>query len=168
MPGKALNVLKPLEKCVIQPYFSNRLQLADIIDWVLRQIGPASMYVSTYSTSEAFLRRLYNFKKAGLITECCLFCDLRAARKTKSLYLLLKSVFDRVSLCENHSKVVLLQSASSSVAIITSQNQTRGDRYECGVITSDFDTLYSLIQGFHELSANSVSLYELLDISPNN
>lgn len=156
-----LDQLAPLEKCGIQPYFSNRVQLAEVIEWVLSQTGPADIAVSTFSTGEEFLRRLARLKGRGDVRGCSLFCDLRAARKTASLRHFLKSVFDRVCLCENHSKVVLLSNENHSVAIVTSQNQTRGDRFEAGVITTDPGTFYNLMTGFDTMSLNSISLDDL-------
>lgn len=156
-----LDLLAPLEKCGLQPYFSNRVQLAEVIEWVLSQTGPAHVAVSTFSTGEEFLRRLARLKDRGSVLSCSLFCDLRAARKTASLYHFLKSVFDRVCLCENHSKVVLISNQTRSVAIVTSQNQTRGDRFEAGVITTDPGTFYNLMTGFDTMSQNSLSLDDL-------
>lgn len=162
MPRKSdLDLLMPLEKCALQPYFSNRIQLAEVIEWVLTQIGPADIAISTFSTSEEFLRRLYRLKNKGKVGSCTLFCDLRAAHKTVALYQFIKSVFDSVHLCENHSKVVLLYNIDHGVAIVTSQNQTRGDRYECGIITSDPNTFFNLRLGFDALAANSISLDDL-------
>lgn len=60
-----LDQLAPLEKCGIQPYFSNRVQLAEVIEWVLSQTGPADIAVSTFSTGEEFLRRLARLKGRG-------------------------------------------------------------------------------------------------------
>lgn len=162
MPRKSdLDLLMPLDKCVLQPYFSNRIQLAEVIEWVLSQIGDADIAISTFSTSEEFLRRLLRMKNKGHVGSCSLFCDLRAARKTVSLYHFIKSVFDSVHLCENHSKVVLLANGNHRVAIVTSQNQTRGDRYEAGIITSDPDTFFKLRLGFDAMADNSISLDEL-------
>lgn len=157
-----LDELKPLEKSATQPYFSKSIQLADIIQWILDQIGRSSISISTFSTSEEFLRRLHKFKQKDLIGECVLFCDLRAARKTIALKHFMQSTFDRIFLCENHSKVVLLQSDSCEVAIVTSQNQTRGDRYEAGIITTDLSTCAYLRLAFLEMSQNSISINELL------
>ena len=128
----------PLEKYGIQPYFSNSMQLADVIEWVLEQTGPAHLQISTFSTGEEFLRRLFRLKRSGRILTCRMFCDLRAARKTVSLYHFNKSVFDHVCLCENHSKVLILFNDNHTVAVVTSQNQTRGNRFEAGIITSRF------------------------------
>ncbi len=41
-----------LEECGTQPYFSNVVQLMDIVDWILDQTGPADIMISTFSTSE--------------------------------------------------------------------------------------------------------------------
>lgn len=153
--------LMPLEKCGIQPYFSNRIQLVEVIEWVLLQTGPADITISTFSTGEEFLRRLYRLKKKGHVRSCTMFCDLRAARKTVALAQFLKSVFDSVHLCENHSKIVLISNEKNNVAIITSQNQTRGDRFEAGIITRDNNTFYNLRLGFDAMTAKSISLDEL-------
>lgn len=157
-----LEQLVPLERCALQPYFSNRIQLAEVIEWVLTQTGPADISISTFSTSEEFLRRLARLKGRGDVRSCSLFCDLRAARKTAALYHFIKSVFDSVHLCENHSKVVLLQNETHRVAVITSQNQTRGDRFEAGVITSDTLTFHNLLLGFDTMRENSLSIDDIL------
>lgn len=154
--------LMPLEKCVLQPYFSNRIQLVEIIEWVLGQTGPAELMISTFSTSEEFIRRISRLMNRGLVVSCSLFCDLRAARKTVALYHFIKGVFDTVALCQNHSKVVLVYNDSFRVAVITSQNQTRGDRYEAGVITTDGHTFFNLRLGFDRLADNSMSVDVLL------
>lgn len=148
--------LKPLGLCKVQPYISRDIQLADLIEWALTQIGRAQITISTFSTSEEFLRRLYRMKKEGKVSHCELICDLRAARKTITLKNFMESTFDRVYLCQNHSKVVLLSSGSNKVAIVTSQNQTRGDRYEAGIITSDPFTFSQLQAGLRECRINSI------------
>lgn len=156
-----LDQLIPLEKCGLQPYFSNRIQLAEVMEWILAQTGPANILISTFSTSEEFLRRLLRLKNNGHILQSVLFCDLRAIRKTVLLSHFIRSVFNRVHLCENHSKVVLLFNDLHSVAVVTSQNQTRGDRFEAGVITSDPHTFYNLRMGFDTMAEKSISLDDL-------
>lgn len=155
---KRLAFLKPLGFCAVQPYFSKDVQLADLIEWTVNQIGRSDIVISTFSTSEEFLRRLHRMKKDGKVLHCELICDLRAARKTISLKQFMESTFDRVYLSQNHSKVVLLSSGSNRVAIVTSQNQTRGDRYEAGIITSDQFTFSTLQAGLHKCRENSIQI----------
>lgn len=162
MPRSHLNILQPLGSRPLQAYFSNRFQLADIIEEVLGQIGNANIIISTFSTSEEFLRRIWRLKNNGRVLSCALFCDLRAARKTVALYHFIKSVADSVHLCENHSKVVLLYNDHHKVSIVTSQNQTRGDRFECGIVTDDLSIYYQLREGFKALQDKSVEIDVLL------
>ena len=116
---------------------SNTIQLFDIIEEILRQIGKAEIHISTFSTSEEFLRRIYRLKRNGLIGKATLLADQKAARKTVNLYTLISNVFDEAYLSENHSKVILMKNEKWKVSIITSQNQTRGNRTESGMIITD-------------------------------
>ncbi len=47
--------------------------------------------------------------------------------------------FDVVKLSLNHSKIILVANDEWLVSVITSQNQTYGDRAECTFITTDRD-----------------------------
>ena len=156
MPRREVNHLKPLSNTPLQAYFDIRLQLADVIDQVLRQIGPAELLISTFWTSDAFIRRLHRLKNEGLVKSCSLFLDLKASRKTVLLAGFSKSVFDAVFLCENHSKVVLLKNDSHHVTIVTSQNQTQGNRMECGIITTDNDIYQYIANGFQQLKTSAL------------
>nr|DAL35339.1 MAG TPA_asm: hypothetical protein [Caudoviricetes sp.] len=147
MSCAALTGLASLASCAVQPYFGRTAQLSDYIDWVLDQIGPAGMSISTFSVSEQFLRWLHRARSSGRILWCSLVCDMRAARKTSSLDSLMHSVCDEVILAQNHSKVVILDAPVVDVAIVTSQNQTRGDRFEAGIITTDYRTVSLLKDG---------------------
>lgn len=154
--------LVPLSDEACQAYFSNRVQLGDLMEWVLKQIGPSHVEISTFSTSEEFIRRVVRLKDQGQVLSCSLYCDIRAARKTLTIYSFIKSVFDEVYLCQNHSKVILFRGSTKKVVVITSQNQTRGDRFECGVISS-MENMTSLIaDSFLELKNNSYPLDKLL------
>ena len=81
-------LLKPLSDVPLQAYLDNRLQLFDVLEFILSQTGPAKVYVSTFSTSEEFLRRLFSLRKRQLILHSVLMADLKAAKKTVNLYTL--------------------------------------------------------------------------------
>lgn len=139
-------MIKRLSETPLQAYLDNRFQLFDIIRNVLLEIGSAQIYISTFSTSEEFLRHIFRLRQRGLVTRSVLLADLKASRKTVNLYSFITNVFDDVYLAENHSKVILLANEKWHVSICTSQNQTRGNRTESGIITTDravFDTLFS-------------------------
>ena len=154
--------LERFENRPVQAYFSNTVQLADVIASILEHIGAAEIVISTFSTSEEFLRRIWRLRKEGLITSASLFCDLKAARKTVHLYTFITSIFDTVYLAENHSKVVLLGNNRYKVAVVTSQNQTRGNRFECGIISSSPELYNQLAQGFAKMQEKSLPIDGLL------
>lgn len=136
----------PLKEHPLQTFLGPGLQLADIIEWGLEQIGPADVFVSTFSTSEEFLRRFYRIRSQGYVKSSVLLIDLKATRKTLNLYRFISSVFDCCYLAENHSKVVLMRSSSACLCLVTSQNQTRGDRTECYVLSTSpeiYSTLHN-------------------------
>lgn len=144
-------IIRPLSDAPLQAYLDNRVQLFDIIERILSETGPAEIYISTFSTSEEFLRRIYRLRKRGLLTKATMLTDLKASRKTVNLYTLISNVFDEVFLAENHSKVILIQNAKWMVSICTSQNQTRGNRTESGMITTDPRIYLDLQRQFSEI-----------------
>lgn len=146
--------LAPLSESPCQVYFDSRTNLAEVIEQVLQQAGPSQLTISTFSTSEAFLRRLHRLKKASLVQTCSLFLDLKATKKTMELLPMMRGVCDEVVLCQNHSKVVLMCNGSHRIAIVTSQNQTVGGRAECGIILCDDNIYNQLSDGFNRLRAS--------------
>ena len=76
--------------------------------------------------------------------------DFKATQKTVKLWRFISQVVDNTYLAENHSKILLVRSlAGDTVTFITSQNLTRGNRYESAFVTTDksvFDTVLAQVQ----------------------
>ena len=45
-------ILKPLEDTPYQAYLSNAVQVADILEWILSQVGVAEIWQTSFSISE--------------------------------------------------------------------------------------------------------------------
>lgn len=153
---KIKELLKPLrnDTSSYQSYLCTGLHTLGLLGWILEQTGRADVYVSTFSTSDAFLSGFLRLKKKHLINHSVLVADLKASRKTVGLYRLMSACFDNVYLAMNHSKIVLVQNDHWTVSVITSQNQTYGDRAECTLITTDQETFLSLYSGLSNLVNN--------------
>ena len=95
-------ILQPLSRCGLQSYLGKGLHTLGLLGWILEQTGRADIYVSTFSTSDAFLRGFYNLRQKNLIGHSVLLADLKASRKTVKLYREMQSCFDRVYLSMNH------------------------------------------------------------------
>lgn len=80
--------------------------------------------------------------------------------KTVRLWQFMVNTVEHTYLCNNHSKVILIENlAGKKVAVITSQNLTRGNRTESSVLTTDtgvYDRLKADLQ--ETMDHHSISL----------
>jgi len=157
--------LRPLEEQPLQCYLTNVLQVADVIEWVLQQVGKSTIWQTSFSISEEFLRRLYFIEKSGKVDTIHLILDFKATNKTLKLWSFLTQVIEHTYLADNHSKVILIRSESGQmVSIITSQNLTRGNRMESAVVTTSPAVFGTFLRDVDELINNhSVPLTELFN-----
>lgn len=148
-------LLKPLSKEPFQCYLGTGLHTLGLLSWILEQTGRADVFVSTFSTSDAFLSGFHRLRQKKLIAHSVLLADLKASRKTVQLYKLMAACFDDVYLAQNHSKIVLVQTDRMRVSVISSQNQTYGDRAECTMITTSDEAFLQLYTGFSSITDNN-------------
>ena len=157
------DVVKPLAECPSQAYLSNAVQVADLLEWILEQVGTAKVWQTSFSISEEFLRRLFFIEKSGRVSEFNLVLDHKATNKTLKLWSFMTQVIQRTYLTDNHSKILLVQAESGqTVSVITSQNLTRGNRHESAFISTDpvvFNTLHTQVEDL--IKNHSVPLYDL-------
>ena len=59
------DIFKPLHEAPLQSALTNTVQIADILEWVLHQVGRAEVWQTSFSISEEFLRRLYFISRHG-------------------------------------------------------------------------------------------------------
>lgn len=158
------SIFKPLAECTVQSALTNEVQIADILEWVLKQVGRAEVWQTSFSISEEFLRRLYFITHDGSASSIHLVLDFKATNKTLSLWRFISQVIESTYLADNHSKILLIHSESGhKVSIITSQNLTRGNRNESYIITTApqvFDKFLAEVQNL--IKNHSVPLSEIL------
>lgn len=152
---KVADLLKPIGEVQTQAYFGRHLHTLGLIKWILSQIGPADVWVSSYSTSEEFLRGFRLMRQADSIHSAKMLLDVKASKKTVQLWHMMQACFDEVYLGENHSKVILFRSADRVVSVVTSQNQTYGSRDESTIVTTEPLVFDDLLHGYQEHCANN-------------
>lgn len=157
------DILQPLTRHSHQYFLGNGLHTLGLLGWILSQTGRADVWVSTFSTSDAFCSGFLNLRKKGLIEKATLVADLKASRKTMQLAKLMSSCFDNVYLAQNHSKIVLVQNERWTVSVISSQNQTYGDRAECTMVTTSQQAFLDLYTGLDHIIKKSVDLNGLFE-----
>ena len=104
------NIFRPLSDAPLQSALSNEVQIADILEWVLQQVGTAEVWQTSFSISEEFLRRLYFITRNGSASAIHLVLDFKATNKTLSLWTFIEQVISSTHLADNHSKVLLIHS----------------------------------------------------------
>lgn len=156
-------ILRPLKETPFQAYLSNAVQVADILEWILSQVGIAEVWQTSFSISEEFLRRLFFITKDKKVSRINLVLDHKATNKTLKLWAFITQVITTTYLADNHSMVLLMRSERGEVvSIITSQNLTRGNRSESAVVTTDPDIFATLHAQINDLITNhSVPLNDL-------
>ncbi|MEE0977825.1 MAG: C4-dicarboxylate ABC transporter [Muribaculaceae bacterium] len=163
-------ILHPLAETPCQAYLSNSLQVADVLKWILEQTGPADVQMTSFSISEEFLRRIFFIEKENLVRRLDIVLDFKATNKTLILWPFIAQTVRNCYLADNHSKLLLVSNDQWKVAVVMSQNLTRGNRYESGSITTDsavFDALHEQLQyvithqsvPFHEIFTSRVAIH---------
>ena len=167
--------LKPLADPPNQAYLTNALQVADVLEWILQQVGKSKVWQTSFSISEEFLRRLFFIEKGGKVLEFNLVLDHKATNKTLKLWSFICQVMKRTYLADNHSKILLVESeAGDTISVVTSQNLTRGNRHESTFISTDkaiFAALHGqvtdLIQN-HSVPLNDLFAQRLMQNGAND
>jgi hypothetical protein len=156
-------ILRPLKETPFQAYLSNAVQVADILEWILSQVGVAEVWQTSFSISEEFLRRLFFITKDKRVTRINLVLDHKATNKTLKLRAFITQVIERTYLADNHSKILLVKSErGDTVSVITSQNLTRGNRHESAFISTSPEIFANLHAQVNDLITNhSVPLHDL-------
>ena len=75
------SILRPLRDTPNQAYLSNAVQVADILEWILQQVGVAKVWQTSFSISEEFLRRLFFICKANKVSRINLVLDHKATKR---------------------------------------------------------------------------------------
>lgn len=156
-------IFSPIRDTELQAFLGRGVHTLGLTRWILEQTGKADVYVSTFSTSDDFLSGFMRLRKDGLIAESFLLADTKASKKTLQLASLMQNCFTKVCLAPNHSKIVLVKNDQYCVSVITSQNQTYGDRHESTVITTDKQLFVTLLHDYLEIiNGKSINVYDVI------
>jgi hypothetical protein len=145
MHSEAVYTIKPVQENSTQAFYTDKFQLFDTIEVLLNQLSGKcnALYMTSFSISEEFIRKMFKFKNEMQIGRIILILDTKAAVKVSKILHFAKNVFDEVYLTNNHGKVILFETEALNISIGTSQNQTRGNRREATIITTDPDCFNS-------------------------
>lgn len=159
-------ILKPLKpEGSSQCFLSDYVQAADILDWIVAQVGKCEVIQTSFSVSDEFLRRLFFIRKNGNIVKHQMILDHKATNKTIKLWQFITQVVEQCLLADNHSKVMIVSPLNKDVkgvVVISSQNLTRGGRFESSLVSNDPSVFNAILADVKDMALNhSVPLHEL-------
>lgn len=153
--------IKPLREKQLQAYFTSEFQLYHLLEFILNETGSGNLIITTFSVSEEFIRKLMQLKCKGLISSLAVIADHRTAVKALRLSLFTNNVAEELHLGNNHAKVILLQNKEWNVSVVTSQNQTRGNRIECGMVCTIPEIYDDLLRDISREQARMINANEI-------
>lgn len=113
--------------------------LHDMIALASEKIGPAKLYLSTWTITEEPMRVLFGLIQKGLIQELnCLF-DYRIEKRKAEAFQFAQVNASKIKLVKIHAKVAVLINEEWAITILGSANLTKNPRIEAGVFSSSLE-----------------------------
>lgn len=131
-------------------YSNGAFNLIQLVLYVLRQTGPAHLFICTYSISTDSIATLMRYRSQGDILDARFLIDNRVRTiSPKPFDYLITSFPDSYRCCALHAKVALIWNKDWKISIVGSQNATHNPKLERGIVhtgESIFDFDLSVLQ----------------------
>lgn len=119
-------------------YSKGAFNLIQLVLYLLRQTGPAHVFISSYSISEESLATLLRHKERGDILSIRFLIDNRVRTISPKPFDYLVTAFpDCYRCCALHAKVALIWNQEYRLSVVGSQNATHNPKLERGIIHTE-------------------------------
>jgi hypothetical protein len=120
-------------------YSYGNFNLVRLLAHLLKQTGPAKIFMTSYSFSQTSIEQLLNYRQKGLIISFRVIVDNRVKTMSPIPFQMLSTAFD-YRCTSIHAKVALLWNDNWNISVVTSQNATDNPKLERGTIFTDIET----------------------------
>lgn len=133
--------LGTIEQGIDKHFYSNgAFNLVQLMLYVLKQTGPAHVFLSTYSIAEDSISTLRRYVDDGTILSIRFLIDNRVRSISPKPFTHLIASFPDAYRCTSlHAKVALISNDDWHVSIVGSQNATHNPKLERGIIHTSED-----------------------------
>lgn len=133
-------------------YSFGNFNLVRLIVYLLKQLGPSHVFMSSYSFSTKSIHQLNHLLKKKQLLSFRVLLDNRVRSISPKPFQMIAASFD-YRCTSVHAKTALIYNDTWQIAIVTSQNATDNPKMERGIIFTDpeifqFD-LQNLTNAFH-------------------
>jgi hypothetical protein len=120
-------------------YSYGNFNLVRLLIHLLKQTGPANVFMTSYSFSQTSIEQLLNHRQKGNILSFRVIVDNRVKTMSPIPFQMLSTAFDYR--CSSiHAKVALIWNDNWKISVVTSQNATDNPKLERGTIFTDIET----------------------------
>lgn len=106
----------------------------ELMHYVLAQTGPAAVYFSTWKINDWVASNFFHLVNSGTITALYAILEKRIPVTAPEAKDLIVSNCVKYKICDNHSKVIVIQNDKWNVVINGSANMTINPRIEAGTL----------------------------------
>jgi len=117
-------------------YSWGNFNLVRLISYLIKQTGPAHVFMTSYSFSQKSIEQLQNKISKGEILSFRVILDNRVRVMSPKPFQMIAASFDYRCISV-HAKVALLWNDAWKISIVTSQNATDNPKLERGTIFTD-------------------------------
>lgn len=119
-------------------YSKGAFNLIQLVLYLLKQTGPAHVFISSYSISEESLATLLRYKERGDILSIKFLIDNRVRTISPKPFDYLVTAFPNCyRCCALHAKVALIWNDEYCLSVVGSQNATHNPKLERGIIHTE-------------------------------
>jgi len=138
----AVEALDGLDKeTEIFGFTKGQFSIIDILSDCLRRIGPADLFISTWTAANTDVTTVLEFVNTGLIRRARWLVDLTFQRRSPQLAQRIRQVFgpEAIRVARNHAKFAMLTNAEWKLVLRTSMNLNFNPRFEDFTLANDPD-----------------------------
>ena len=116
-------------------YSKGAFNLVQLVLYLLKQTGPAHVFLSSYSIASDSLAAMKRREEAGEILSIRFLIDNRVRTISPKPFDYLATAFEgKYRCCALHAKIALIWNSEWQVAVVTSMNATHNPKLERGII----------------------------------
>lgn len=110
-----------------------------IVQLILKSNTPAKLYFTSWGLSEEPLRAFHKLKEEGKLDEIHCLLDYRIKERQPVAFQFCSSIATVIGFQKSHAKAVVIDLGDKIYTIIGSQNMTRNNKNEAGLVLSSFE-----------------------------
>lgn len=117
-------------------YSFGNFNLVRLIVYLLKQLGPAHVFMSSYSFSTKSINQLYNLIEKKQILSFRVLLDNRVRSISPKPFQMISTMFN-YRCTSIHAKTAIIYNDKWQISVVTSQNATDNPKMERGIIFTD-------------------------------